>query len=185
MSNKKKKLTEFEQEFIEQYFIQGSNATKAYMATTEKIKKKSVKYESAKANGCKYKKNLSEEIEERRKELRLKDGKVLDTILYILQKTLFYNLDNIITVKNNQMIIKDSDKWTEVDKLLINNIEAGRQGLKVDLLDKKWAMTTLLKIYGLMAEDNTDNLIKATGLEEKTNDEILELLKAIEEEDDE
>lgn len=190
MSNKKKKLTEFESEFIEQYFIQGGNATKAYQNAHKNIngkkpKYQEVKYNSAKANGCKYKKNLSDEIEERRKELRLKDGKVLDTILYILQKTLFYNLDNIITVKNNQMIIKDSDKWTEVDKLLINNIEAGRQGLKVDLLDKKWAMTTLLKIYGLMAEDNIDNLIQATGLEEKSTEEIMELLKSLEDEEDE
>jgi hypothetical protein len=184
LSNKKK-LTEFEQEFIEQYFIQGSNATKAYQATSEKVKKKQVKYESAKANGCKYKKQLADEIEARRQELRLRDGKVVDTILYILQKTLFYNIDNILTVKNNQMIVKDSEDWTEVDKLLINNIEAGRQGLKVDLLDKKWAMTTLLKLYGLIAEENTDNLITTTGLENKTNDEIFELLKALEDEEDE
>lgn len=187
MSEKKTdKLTRFEAEFIEQYFQQGGNATKAYQRTSEIIKEKEVKYDSAKVNGCKYKKRLQNYIEERQKELRLKDGKIIDSILYLLQRTLFYNIDNVISVKDNQTYVKDSKEWTDIDRLLINNIEPGRNGLKVDFIDKKWAISMLLKIYyGMINENTTEAGGLNTGLEGKTNEEIFELLKALEDEENE
>lgn len=179
MSKKKKEsLTEFELEFIEQYFINGSNATKAYMKTSEKVKKKQVKYDSAKANGHKYKKKLEKEIKKRQEELRLKDGKVIDTILYILKNALTYDISNVATIKNNELFIKDTKDWTILDKLAINTVEPGRTGIKVEFIDKKWAMSTLLKIYyGMINENTTEAGAMSTGFENKTDDEIMKYIE--------
>ena len=93
--------------------------------------------------------------------------------------------DYILTVKDNQVIVKDSEDWTDIDRVLINNVEQGRNQIKVDFLDKKWAMTTLLKLYGLINETSNEGGTITTGLEEKSTEDIMKLLETIEGDEDE
>lgn len=174
-------MTQLEELFIEEYFNNHFNASKAFKIASKRHNGKTPTPKSCSANGCRYKKKLNTEIEARKQELKKKNNNNIDDILNILTKALQYDLSNLFTLINGELFIKDSSDWTSLDKLLINSIKQTKNGIEVDMIDKKTAINLLSKYFGLyegkITENTNDSIF--TGVENIDTKYLEDYLKKI------
>lgn len=174
-------MTHFEELFVEEYFNNHFNAAKAYRIASARHNGKTPTLKSCSANGCKYKKKLNTEIEAKKQELRKKNNENIDDILNILSKAIKYDITDLFTLINGELFIKDSAEWTSLDKLLINSIKQTKNGIEVDMIDKKTAIDLLSKYFGLykgkITENTNDSIF--TGVENIDTKYLEDYLKKI------
>lgn len=172
------KLTTFEEEFIDQYFLCYFNAAKAYQKTAEKIKGKQVKYTSAKSNGYKLKNKLKDEIAERKNTLNNENNDNIVKLIHHLENQAYFNIFDIATLTyDGHLIFKPSDEWSESAKMAVDNIKEGKNGIEIDF-GRSEAKRMLAQYRGLFDKENRVEITaEETGFENVTDETFIQILK--------
>lgn len=185
-AKKQRKLTALEQEFLDQYFLNGFNQTRAYKKALVKIKgikEENIKDNSARSNSCKLKKKLQNEITERKQSLGNQNKDNIIRLVDLLEKQANFDFRNIGEIKNNQFVLYDSNLWTDEDARVITGIKMGKYGPEITF-NKPEAERLLAQYRGLLDKDNREEIEINTGLENITSEELKAALESLEDDDE-
>lgn len=164
-------LTAKQKRFCE-YYIQDFNATQSY------IKAFNSKYSTGQVEGCKLLKNpnIKKEIKTLKKNVSKDIFVESRDIFNMMVKIAFAKIDNYlewghtiedrldmfgniiinsqtkekVTYINNYVIVKDCKK---VDTSIIQEISQGKDGFKIKLIDRKYALDYLVKFFDLFPDE--------------------------------
>lgn len=182
----KRKLTALEQEFLDQYFLNGFNQTRAYKKALVKIKgvdESSIKDASARANSCKLRKKLQNEITKRKQELGNQNKDNIVRLVDLLEKQANFDFRNIGEIKNNEFRIYDSSLWSDEDARVITGIKMGKYGPEISF-NKPEAERLLAQYRGLLDKDNREEIEINTGLENITFEQLKDILENLEDDEE-
>ena len=182
----KRKLTALEQEFLDQFFLNGFNQTRAYKKALVKIKgvdESSIKDASARANSCKLKKKLQNEITERKQELGNQNKDNIIRLVDLLEKQANFDFREVGEIKNNQFILYDSELWSDANARSITCIKMGKYGPEISF-NKSDAERLLAQYRGLLDKDNREEIETNTGLENITFEELKDILENLEDDEE-
>jgi phage terminase small subunit len=164
-------LTQKQQLFC-QYYIINFNATSAYMKAFK------TKYGTSNVEGCKLLVNpsIKKEIKRLKKNISKETFVEAKDIFNLMVKIAFASIDDVAewghTIEGqrdmfgNLIIDKKTGKPltyinnfikainnNEVDTAVIQEISQGKDGIKIKLVDKKWALEYLIKHFDLFTDD--------------------------------
>jgi len=156
-------ITAKQQLFCE-FYIKNFNATQSY------INVYGGNYNNASKNS--YRLMGNDGIRKEIKRLQKIDEKSLvdkKTVLKRIVKIAFSDIGNCVDVDKQCMLIK---KWEEIDTSLISEISQTKEGIKIKLIDQKWALNFLIRYFGLDPDSTHQKryLDKKIELEEKKID---------------
>lgn len=190
MANKKKTLTEKQKLFCE-YYVINYNATSAY------IKAYGVSYKSGNCEGPRMLKNVNVKAEIRRLKKEISKNNFIEAkdIFNLMVKIAFSDISEY--VEWGHTVEKERDMWgnilkdpetekpytyiknfikstssKKIDPQLISEISQGKDGFKIKLIDKKYALDYLIKFFEVLP-DKFKNRIE----EEKLKIDDLEGMK--------
>lgn len=167
----KNKLTAKQERFC-QYYIQDFNATQSY------LKAFNAKYNTAKVEACRLltDPNIKKEIKRLKKNVNKDIFVESKDIFNLMVKIAFARIDNYLewghtietklnmfgdpiinketqekeTYINNYIKVKEH---TKVDTSIIQEISSGKDGFKIKLIDRKYALDYLVKFFDLFPDE--------------------------------
>lgn len=152
-------MTEKQKIFAEEYLVD-LNATRAYRKTYPSVKRD----ETAAQAGSRMLRNVkvAAYISERMKERQVRTEVTQDRVIEELAALAFTNLTDIVTVRRNTVLVKDTDDLTAAQKKAIASIkETVSGGIEVKLSDKRAALELLGRHLGMW-----NDKLEVSGLDE-------------------
>lgn len=155
-------MTEKQKRFADEYLID-LNATRAYRAVYTSVKSDEV----ARANGSRLlsNANVSAYVLGRMKDRQERVEISQDRVLQELAAIAFTNATDIVSVRNGETYVKDTDELTETQKKAIASIKMTKHGaIEIKMNDKRAALELLgrhlgswndkLEVSGIQAEQS-------------------------------
>lgn len=192
------KLSKKELSFINEYFTNGFNGTKAYRKVFKSCK--TDKTARTLASRLLTKDGVKEEIEKRQKELKeksdikredilndlriIKDVNICDYMKIIKKERLVPRIDEetgdsvLVPEEYDVLVYKATDELTVEQQKAIKSIEMTKTGIKYTFYDKDKAIDTINKMLGFY--DNQiilNKTINTDFLKDKSTEELLKMLE--------
>lgn len=192
------KLSKKEISFINEYFTNGFNGTKAYRKVFKSCK--TDKTARTLASRLLTKDGVKEEIERRQKELKeksdikredilndlriIKDVNICDYMKIVKKERLVPRIDEetgdsiLVPEEYDVLVYKATDELTVEQQKAIKSIEMTKTGIKYTFYDKDKAIDTINKMLGFY--DNQiilNKTINTDFLKEKSTEELLKMLE--------
>lgn len=192
------KLSKKELSFINEYFTNGFNGTKAYRKVFKSCK--TDKTARTLASRLLTKDGVKEEIERRQKELKeksdikredilndlriIKDVNICDYMKIVKKERLVPRIDEetgdsiLVSEEYEVLVYKATDELTVEQQKAIKSIEMTKTGIKYTFYDKDKAIDTINKMLGFY--DNQiilNKTINTDFLKEKSTEELLKMLE--------
>lgn len=192
------KLSKKELSFINEYFTNGFNGTKAYRKVFKSCK--TDKTARTLASRLLTKDGVKEEIEKRQKELKeksdikredilndlriIKDVNICDYMKIVKKERLVPRIDEetgdsvLVSEEYEVLVYKATDELTVEQQKAIKSIEMTKTGIKYTFYDKDKAIDTINKMLGFY--DNQiilNKTINTDFLKEKSTEELLKMLE--------
>lgn len=192
------KLSKKELSFINEYFTNGFNGTKAYRKVFKSCK--TDKTARTLASRLLTKDGVKEEIERRQKELKeksdikredilndlriIKDVNICDYMKIVKKERLVPRIDEetgdsiLVPEEYEVLVYKATDELTVEQQKAIKSIEMTKTGIKYTFYDKDKAIDTINKMLGFY--DNQiilNKTINTDFLKEKSTEELLKMLE--------
>ena len=192
------KLSKKELSFINEYFTNGFNGTKAYRKVFKSCK--TDKTARTLASRLLTKDGVKEEIERRQKELKeksdikredilndlriIKDVNICDYMNIVKKERLVPRIDEetgdsiLVPEEYEVLVYKATDELTVEQQKAIKSIEMTKTGIKYTFYDKDKAIDTINKMLGFY--DNQiilNKTINTDFLKEKSTEELLKMLE--------
>jgi phage terminase small subunit len=192
-------LNEKQSKFVDEYFNNRLNGTKAAMKVYN-----AKTYESAAAMSSRLLKNVKvkEEIERRKEELQDKSNVKKEEIIRELIDIINADLCDYVQIVEKERIIPKVDietgeiveiketyydtiftpteQLTKEQRKLIKSIKQTRTGIEIQLYEKDKAIDTLNKMLGFSSETlNVNSSVDTSFLQDISTDELREMLEEI------
>ena len=164
-------MTEKQKIFADEYLID-LNATRAYKVAYPSAKKD----ETAMANGSRMLRNakVAEYIAERMQERQERTEVTQDRVIAELAAIAFAKATDYVSIKDDEVLLRDTDKLTEAQVRAIAGIKQGKNGIELKLNDKEKALELLGRHLGMFKDK-----VEVSGLEDekKKLDDILRQMR--------
>lgn len=148
------------------YYIECGNASEAYRRAyscsnmkDESINRKSIELLN---NG-----KITARVKELQEELKKKSDITKEEVLNMLKSFMYADIRNFLTIKNGNVIFKDSEDWTDEMAMQVESVKQGKEGIEIKLNGRTWTIQRICKMLGFDSpQDMNINIVSPMTKEE-------------------
>jgi phage terminase small subunit len=148
------------------YYIECGNASEAYRRAyscsnmkDESINRKAIELLN---NG-----KITARVKELQEELKKKSDITKEEVLNMLKSFMYADIRNFLTIKNGNVIFKDSEDWTDEMAMQVESVKQGKEGIEIKLNGRTWTIQRICKMLGFDSpQDVNVNMISPMTKEE-------------------
>lgn len=148
------------------YYIECGNASEAYRRAyscsnmkDESINRKAIELLN---NG-----KITARVKELQEELKKKSDITKEEVLSMLKNFMYADIRNFLTIKNGNVIFKDSEDWTDEMAMQVESVKQGKEGIGIKLNGRAWTIQRICKMLGFDSpQDVNVNMISPMTKEE-------------------
>lgn len=148
------------------YYIECGNASEAYRRAyscsnmkDESINRKAIELLN---NG-----KISARVKGLQEELKKKSDITKEEVLNMLKSFMYADIRNFLTIKNGNVIFKDSEDWTDEMAMQVESVKQGKEGIEIKLNGRTWTIQRICKMLGFDSpQDMNINIVSPMTKEE-------------------
>lgn len=148
------------------YYIECGNASEAYRRaySCKGWKDKSV---WEKASSLLSDVKVQSRVAELQYELKKKSDITKEEVLNMLKSFMYADIRNFLTIKNGNVIFKDSEDWTDEMAMQVESVKQGKEGIEIKLNGRTWTIQRICKMLGFDSpQDMNINIVSPMTKEE-------------------
>ena len=112
------------------YYIECGNASEAYRRaySCSNMKDESINVKAVELlnNG-----KITVRVKELQEELKRKSDITKEEVLNMLKSFMYADIRNFLTIKNGNVIFKDSEDWTDEMAMQVESVKQGKEGIEI------------------------------------------------------
>lgn len=148
------------------YYIECGNASEAYRRaySCSNMKDESINVKAVELlnNG-----KIKVRVKELQEELKKKSDITKEEVLNMLKSFMYADIRNFLTIKNGNVIFKDSEDWTDEMAMQVESVKQGKEGIEIKLNGRAWTIQRICKMLGFDSpQDVNVNMISPMTKEE-------------------
>lgn len=148
------------------YYIECGNASEAYRRaySCSNMKDESINVKAVELlnNG-----KITVRVKELQEELKKKSDITKEEVLNMLKSFMYADIRNFLTIKNGNVIFKDSEDWTDEMAMQVESVKQGKEGIEIKLNGRTWTIQRICKMLGFdFPQDVNVNMISPMTKEE-------------------
>lgn len=148
------------------YYIECGNASEAYRRaySCSNMKDESINVKAVELlnNG-----KITVRVKELQEELKKKSDITKEEVLNMLKSFMYADIRNFLTIKNGNVIFKDSEDWTDEMAMQVESVKQGKEGIEIKLNGRTWTIQRICKMFGFDSpQDVNVNMISPMTKEE-------------------
>lgn len=148
------------------YYIECGNASEAYRRaySCSNMKDESINVKAVELlnNG-----KITVRVKELQEELKKKSDITKEEVLNMLKSFMYADIRNFLTIKNGNVIFKDSEDWTDEMAMQVESVKQGKEGIEIKLNGRAWTIQRICKMLGFDSpQDVNVNMISPITKEE-------------------
>lgn len=148
------------------YYIECGNASEAYRRaySCSNMKDESINVKAVELlnNG-----KITVRVKELQEELKKKSDITKEEVLNMLKSFMCADIRNFLTIKNGNVIFKDSEDWTDEMAMQVESVKQGKEGIEIKLNGRTWTIQRICKMLGFDSpQDVNVNMISPMTKEE-------------------
>lgn len=148
------------------YYIECGNASEAYRRaySCSNMKDESINVKAVELlnNG-----KITVRVKELQEELKKKSDIAKEEVLNMLKSFMYADIRNFLTIKNGNVIFKDSEDWTDEMAMQVESVKQGKEGIEIKLNGRAWTIQRICKMLGFDSpQDVNVNMISPMTKEE-------------------
>ena len=90
-----------------------------------------------------------------------------EELLNMLKSFMYADIRNFLTIKNGNVIFKDSEDWTDEMAMQVESVKQGKEGIEIKLNGRAWTIQRICKMLGFDSpQDVNVNMISPMTKEE-------------------
>lgn len=128
------------------YYIECGNASEAYRRaySCSNMKDESINVKAVELlnNG-----KITVRVKELQEELKKKSDITKEEVLNMLKSFMYADIRNFLTIKNGNVIFKDSEDWTDEMAMQVESVKQGKEGIEIKLNGRAWTIQRLSLIH--------------------------------------
>ena len=141
------------------YYIECGNASEAYRRaySCSNMKDESINVKAVELlnNG-----KITVRVKELQEELKRKSDITKEEVLNMLKSFMYADIRNFLTIKNGNVIFKDSEDWTDEMAMQVESVKQGKEG-------RTWTIQRICKMLGFDSpQDMNINIVSPMSKEE-------------------
>lgn len=106
-------------------------------------------------------------VKELQEELKKKSDITKEEVLNMLKSFMYADIRNFLTIKNGNVIFKDSEDWTDEMAMQVESVKQGKEGIEIRLNGRAWTIQRICKMLGFDSpQDVNVNMISPMTKEE-------------------
>lgn len=148
------------------YYIECGNASEAYRRAyscsnmkDESINRKAIELLN---NG-----KITARVKELQEELKKRSDITKEEVLNMLKSFMYADIRNFLTIKNGNVIFKDSEDWTDEMAMQVESVKQGKEGIEIKLNGRTWTIQRICKMLGFDSpQDMNINIVSPMSKEE-------------------
>jgi phage terminase small subunit len=148
------------------YYIECGNASEAYRRAyscsnmkDESINRKAIELLN---NG-----KITAMVKGLQEELKKKSDITKEEVLNMLKSFMYADIRNFLTIKNGNVIFKDSEDWTDEMAMQVESVKQGKEGIEIKLNGRTWTIQRICKMLGFDSpQDMNINIVSPMTKEE-------------------
>ena len=148
------------------YYIECGNASEAYRRAyscsnmkDESIHRKAIELLN---NG-----KITARVKGLQEELKKKSDITKEEVLNMLKSFMYADIRNFLTIKNGNVIFKDSEDWTDEMAMQVESVKQGKEGIEIKLNGRTWTIQRICKMLGFDSpQDMNINIVSPMTKEE-------------------
>lgn len=129
------------------YYIECGNASEAYRRaySCSNMKDESINVKAVELlnNG-----KITVRVKELQEELKRKSDITKEEVLNMLKSFMYADIRNFLTIKNGNVIFKDSEDWTDEMAMQVESVKQGKDGIEIKLNGRTWTIQRICKMLG-------------------------------------
>lgn len=131
------------------YYIECGNASEAYRRaySCSNMKDESINVKAVELlnNG-----KITVRVKELQEELKKKSDITKEEVLNMLKSFMYADIRNFLTIKNGNVIFKDSEDWTDEMAMQVESVKQGKEGIEIKLNGRTWTIKGYVKCLVLI-----------------------------------
>lgn len=148
------------------YYIECGNASEAYRRaySCSNMKDESINVKAVELlnNG-----KITVRVKELQEELKRKSDITKEEVLNMLKSFMYADIRNFLTIKNGNVIFKDSEDWTDEMAMQVESVKQGKEGIEIKLNGRTWTIQRICKMLGFDSpQDMNINIVSPMTKEE-------------------
>lgn len=148
------------------YYIECGNASEAYRRaySCSNMKDESINVKAVELlnNG-----KITVRVKELQEELKKKSDITKEEVLNMLKSFMYADIRNFLTIKNGNVVFKDSEDWTDEMAMQVESVKQGKEGIEIKLNGRAWTIQRICKMLGFDSpQDVNVNMISPMTKEE-------------------
>lgn len=148
------------------YYIECGNASEAYRRaySCSNMKDESINVKAVELlnNG-----KITVRVKELQEELKRKSDITKEEVLNMLKSFMYADIRNFLTIKNGNVIFKDSEDWTDEMAMQVESVKQGKDGIEIKLNGRTWTIQRICKMLGFDSpQDMNINIVSPMTKEE-------------------
>ena len=148
------------------YYIECGNASEAYRRaySCSNMKDESINVKAVELlnNG-----KITVRVKELQEELKRKSDITKEEVLNMLKSFMYADIRNFLTIKNGNVIFKDSEDWTDEMAMQVESVKQGKDGIEIKLNGRTWTIQRICKMLGFDSpQDMNINIVSPMCKEE-------------------
>lgn len=148
------------------YYIECGNASEAYRRaySCSNMKDESINVKAVELlnNG-----KITVRVKELQEELKRKSDITKAEVLNMLKSFMYADIRNFLTIKNGNVIFKDSEDWTDEMAMQVESVKQGKEGIEIKLNGRTWTIQRICKMLGFDSpQDMNINIVSPMTKEE-------------------
>ena len=148
------------------YYIECGNASEAYRRaySCSNMKDESINVKAVELlnNG-----KITVRVKELQEELKKKSDITKEEVLNMLKSFMYADIRNFLTIKNGNVIFKDSEDWTDEMAMQVESVKQGKEGIEIKMNGRTWTIQRICKMLGFDSpQDVNVNMISPMTKEE-------------------
>lgn len=106
-------------------------------------------------------------VKELQEELKRKSDITKEEVLNMLKSFMYADIRNFLTIKNGNVIFKDSEDWTDEMAMQVESVKQGKEGIEIKLNGRTWTIQRICKMLGFDSpQDMNINIVSPMTKEE-------------------
>lgn len=148
------------------YYIECGNASEAYRRaySCSNMKDESINVKAVELlnNG-----KITVRVKELQEELKKKSDITKEEVLNMLKSFMYADIRNFLTIKNGNVIFKDSEDWNDEMAMQVESVKQGKEGIEIKLNGRTWTIQRICKMLGFDSpQDMNINIVSPMTKEE-------------------
>ena len=148
------------------YYIECGNASEAYRRaySCSNMKDESINVKAVELlnNG-----KITVRVKDLQEDLKKKSDITKEEVLNMLKSFMYADIRNFLTIKNGNVIFKDSEDWTDEMAMQVESVKQGKEGIEIKLNGRAWTIQRICKMLGFDSpQDVNVNMISPMTKEE-------------------